>query len=1161
MTVSIKKSRAAASTYYTEFMDIGNQPEGSVVSGKSGTIDDGYAQTVQPLGVFYAGPSPATGSRNNLIGVNDGQSISVLETEGFANLVRGFHPETHARLVQNAGSSPRRVAFFDFTTSAPKSISAVWSQADQKVKRKIEQAQLNASRKFLDILSTKAYSRQSKGGTIKTPVALLAAQWPHASSRAGDPQLHTHNTVFNLSERPLDQSTGAIEVLEMMRWLGAAASIYHADLAFSLKLLKFSIERNGNLFEISGLPKNVVKHFSKRRQQIVDAVEKDFFMAGLDPSDCKHYGGIFDKAAIETRSGKSKVPREQLQQIWNSDGQKLSFGETQVAELMTEEFRELSDSEAMVQARSVIDELSKSNAFFSAALLLTKIAIHLTGLVSTEKIMSVFSNLKNQELLVSSTSYKLNGNSVPVFSTIEQLANELEMTDLAESLSSRRRDNAGVVDASALDREQHSAAIAASTSGDLTLIDGVDDFRRSSVVDAVAKLFLKNGYKISSYSSIHLNNIGLSPLPQRHESSMCSVEFDIHPASPTIDDAKWDKKSLIFVDDVNLIGSREIHWLLSAAWANNSKIVFLGDSNHSSPTANCDSMRLISERIGSSRLGVVRNQADERERQSVLHFLDGRAREGLQPYLAKGQVHLHIGREATHKQMVLDFMNARKGQPVHSTLMIAINSATALELNRLVHEDRKKAGELLEGLSLLTMDSGKTRTSIEFCVGDRVQLRVNRLSSPGYDPNRSHGVVEKISGDTICVRLDQGHLERIDVNDKKWQHKTAGGLALQHGYCLTTYSCRGKIAEKILFIDEHALDRSHASIGMAMHRGSCDIYVDKQRRYEAKMKRSSQRDWVPLRQFSDNDCIEEVVMDWSSIAVKRSTLDFESWTRGGLPVDAKTELLIVKSKRASRVKPLNSDQVRNPGHLADLPIYEELLFQRVDSYILKIDPPSFAATQTGLNMLAEMNMTDAAVNEAIRQGTIGFDENGRLQLFGQRPDGQIVCIYSQDSNNSTSPLRRRYPPIFHGEDDEVAIVATGEEALALWSRQTRQHEKRTTIIVRSEGDQSLGLAHIRKIIGDATSIRRYDRKNVCQTDVNDMVPEAKTLSTNFDHLIPPKELAVQKYAGTDRIEKSMSSISDLELVMENGKSTQQETPIDENSEGLSLRDQDRPRAF
>jgi len=106
-------------------------------------------------------------------------------------LLDGFSPKGE-RLTQNAGRDNRRPGW-DLTFSAPKSVSVLWSQADAEARRQIQEAHLAAVKAGLHYLETEAaFTRRGKAGLERERTGLLVAGFEHGTSRAGDPQLHTH---------------------------------------------------------------------------------------------------------------------------------------------------------------------------------------------------------------------------------------------------------------------------------------------------------------------------------------------------------------------------------------------------------------------------------------------------------------------------------------------------------------------------------------------------------------------------------------------------------------------------------------------------------------------------------------------------------------------------------------------------------------------------------------------------------------------------------------------------------------------------------------------------------------------------------------------------------------------------------------------------------
>jgi conjugative relaxase-like TrwC/TraI family protein len=109
----------------------------------------------------------------------------------------GLDPATGARLAGKPGRT--RVPGWDLTFSAPKSVSALWAIGGPQTGGEVAAAHAAAVRAGLDYLETHAgVSRRGRDGYDQIATAgLAAAVFDHRSSRAGDPQLHSHALVVN----------------------------------------------------------------------------------------------------------------------------------------------------------------------------------------------------------------------------------------------------------------------------------------------------------------------------------------------------------------------------------------------------------------------------------------------------------------------------------------------------------------------------------------------------------------------------------------------------------------------------------------------------------------------------------------------------------------------------------------------------------------------------------------------------------------------------------------------------------------------------------------------------------------------------------------------------------------------------------------------------
>jgi conjugative relaxase-like TrwC/TraI family protein len=348
------------------------------------TVDDYYSNTggKEPPGRWhFAGTPEQREMTERTLGLVDGATFNSEDTEAFEQLCNGFNPNNGEKLVQNAGDRAGRLALHDFTLSAPKSFSVVWSQADLQTRRAIEEVQHQAAREAMELLSRKgAYSRQGKGGKVKTPVSLVVGMFDHGSSRADDPQLHTHACVLNVTIRP-DGTTGSLESRDIMAWQGAAASVYHAGLAWRARQMGAQIRMEGNLPEIEGVPLEVMEAFSRRRATIEAAVEQWQAEHGLTRDASSASRGLLQQATIETRDAKDELTREQLHALWLERGQALGFTEAQVREVMAlgEPVEILGDEQLLEAARHAVAQLTDTDATFTEPALYTRVAIALCG--------------------------------------------------------------------------------------------------------------------------------------------------------------------------------------------------------------------------------------------------------------------------------------------------------------------------------------------------------------------------------------------------------------------------------------------------------------------------------------------------------------------------------------------------------------------------------------------------------------------------------------------------------------------------------------------------------------------------------------------------------------------------------------------------------------
>src|ERR1039457_6117573 len=192
--------------------------------------------------------------------------------EQFHALCENRNPETGERLTQRQLKEGQRRVFYDFTCSAPKSVSVLAvTLADERLVTAHEEATRIAFRE----LESFAATRVRKQGNQKDRITgnLTGAAFTHTSSRALDPQLHTHFTVFNATSDDSERSWKALQAGGMYDAIRYGTAVYRNELAKRVQQIGYGIQPAKHGFEIEGVNPEILNRFSKRAQQRDQAVQ------------------------------------------------------------------------------------------------------------------------------------------------------------------------------------------------------------------------------------------------------------------------------------------------------------------------------------------------------------------------------------------------------------------------------------------------------------------------------------------------------------------------------------------------------------------------------------------------------------------------------------------------------------------------------------------------------------------------------------------------------------------------------------------------------------------------------------------------------------------------------------------------------------------------
>ena len=228
----------------------------------------------------------------------------------------GEHPGSGAPLGRVL--TARRPGF-DLTFSAPKSVSVLFGVGDDALRAVLRDAHDRAVADALGYMERHAaVARRGAGGMHAIAGnGLVGAAFRHRTSRAGDPHLHTHVLVANLTLGS-DGQWSTLDGRRIYAHAKTAGYLYEARLRSLLTRelgLGWTPVRNG-IADIDGVPPTVLRAFSRRRAEIEAELER----RGASSAAAAQV------AALATRRGKDyDVTPEQLATEWRERAAQLGL--------------------------------------------------------------------------------------------------------------------------------------------------------------------------------------------------------------------------------------------------------------------------------------------------------------------------------------------------------------------------------------------------------------------------------------------------------------------------------------------------------------------------------------------------------------------------------------------------------------------------------------------------------------------------------------------------------------------------------------------------------------------------------------------------------------------------------------------------------------------
>ena len=644
------------------------------------------------------------------------------------DLVGGVDQETFQKVLtgKSAGGQPlfnrkidpaKRRAATDFTFSAPKSVSvAALVRGDQRV---VEAHRMAVDRTLQVLESRYAQTRVTTDTgrrTVKTG-NLIAAVFPHGTSREAEPQLHSHCVVMNATqlENGSWYSFSNDSAIMNKKLLG---QVYQNELAVELKKIGYEVEQRAHgQFDIKGYSPELLKTFSTRRGQI-EALMEQWQASGKTVRDAE--GNVIrsdlllrEVANLQSRKAKPQIIEAgQLLQSWQAvlAMQGLSLPELPGEQAVEGDGKAIATAPVSNQAianassqvvRDAISHCGERDAIFKKTAIERFAFEHHIGELSVAELERAIAN--HAELI---TVDEDKGKVTTQTALQLELATIRLMQQGKGQVSAIASDDAISLKfaGSSLSKEQRSAiAISCRSLDQIIGWQGAAGAGKTYALNALKEIVEAEGYEVSGYapSAAAAHELGESLSIETNTVARLLLESAAADAAP--DSEEKQRRKLWLIDEAGLLSMRDARSLLTKAADNDVRIVLVGDTRQLSAVEAGNPFRsLQAGGMVTAHLDQARRQQQAELRQAVQMISQGEISAGIQVLERSGAIREIEDVQARGEQLVSDYLSL-SAEERRETLLLSGTNANRLALTQQIRAGMQAEGSL--GKNVYTMQS------------------------------------------------------------------------------------------------------------------------------------------------------------------------------------------------------------------------------------------------------------------------------------------------------------------------------------------------------------------------------------------------------------------------------------------------------------------------
>ncbi|HZZ78868.1 MAG TPA: MobF family relaxase [Gemmataceae bacterium] len=746
----------------------------------------------------------------------------VVDKDSFERLCDNLHPTTAQQLTVRTRTD--RTVGYDFTFSVPKSVSLLYAlSGDQEALAAFREAVDETMRE----IETEAKTRVRKDGqdTDRVTGNLAWAEFIHTTSRPvdglPDPQLHAHVFVFNTTWDQQEKRWKAGQFRDLKRDAPYFQAAFRVRLANKLQDLGFGVERKRDDFELSGIPADVLKRFSRRTALIEKVAEE----RGITDPDQKAELGASTRERKGTPLGMVALRKE-----W--DG-RLNDDERNALAAVHRRGHRVSRPlhQEQVAVDHAIDHCYVREAVVPERKLVTEALKRGLGTVTVE---SVRSEVAKRPLVRSD----IDGRTMAT--TKEMLSFESRLVEFARKGRGRYRplgDPNRPCSRAWFNEGQKAAVRHVLASRDrVIVIRGAAGTGKTTLEQEIGEALAEAGKSVVALAP----SVKAGREVLRNEAGFKNADT----VARFLKDQEMQaaaKSGVILVDEAGLLGTRDMLKVFDTAESVGARVILVGDRRQHRSVSAGEPLKLLEESAGlkvAEVTDILRQSGDYKKAAKALSI--GRVHEALEKLDRLGWVNEVQGDER-HRQLAGAYLAAiheRKRNGQHkSALVVSPTHAEIASVTQRIREQLKDQGKLIKERAIdawipahltdadksdptmyepgdmvqfhqnapghkkgtrLVIGEGLTpptslanrfevyRPSRLFlAVGDRIRISAGGKSKDGH--RLSNGALLTVTGFTPRGDIVVNHGWQID---RDWGHLT-------HGYAVTSHASQGSTVDKV----------------------------------------------------------------------------------------------------------------------------------------------------------------------------------------------------------------------------------------------------------------------------------------------------------------------------------------------------------------------------